>query len=69
MHLDGRSEFTHLKDVQVVVYQVLHNLHLVLTFPIRLEQARSEQQRQVLGAHLVQAGTLLDPDKDNRSYC
>lgn len=56
------SRFTHIKDEQVVVNQILHDLHLMLPFPVSLEQAGSKQQRQVLGAHLVQVGTLLDPD-------
>lgn len=56
---------THIKDVQVVVYQILHDLHLVLSFPVGLEQTGSEQQRQVLGAHLVQISTLLDPEREN----
>lgn len=55
--------WTHVKDKQVVVDQVLHDLHLVLPFPISLEQTGSKQQRQVLGAHLVQVGTLLDPEQ------
>lgn len=35
----------------------------MLSFPIGLEQTGSKQQRQVLGAHLVQVGTFLDPER------
>lgn len=35
----------------------------MLPLPVRLEQTGSKQQRQVLGAHLVQIGTLLDPER------
>lgn len=62
------SRFTHIEDEQVVVNQVLHDLHLMLPFPVRLEQAGSKQQRQVLGAHLVQVGTLLDPDRERTGW-
>ena len=58
---DKEEGRTHIEDVQVVVDQILHDLHLVLALPVGLEQAGGEQQRQVLGAHLVQIGTLLDP--------
>lgn len=54
---------THIEDVQVVVDQVFHDLDLVFALPVRLEQAGSEEQRQVLGAHLVQVGALLDPER------
>lgn len=57
---------THIKDVQVVVYQILYDLHLVFPFPVSLKQTGSEQQRQVLGAHLVQIGTLLDPEREKQ---
>lgn len=35
----------------------------MFSFPVSLEQAGSEQQRQVLGAHLVQISTFLDPER------
>lgn len=54
---------THIEDVQVVVYQILDYLHLMLSFPVSLEQTGSEQQRQVFRAHLVQISTLLDPER------
>lgn len=47
-----------------MVDQVLHDLHLVLSLAVGLEEAGSEEQRQVLSAHLVQVSTLLDPEGD-----
>lgn len=60
---DWTETGTHIEDIQVVVNQVLDDLHLVLSFPVSLEQTGSKQQRQVLGAHLVQTSTLLDPER------
>lgn len=60
--MDG-DRGVYIKDVEVVVNQVLHDLHLVLSLAIRLEEAGSKEQRQVLGTHLVQVGTLLDPGR------
>lgn len=60
--LSSAQSCTHIEDIQVVVYQILDNLHLMLSFPISLEQTGSEQQRQVFRAHLVQVSTLLDPE-------
>lgn len=45
-----------------MVNQILHDLYLVLSLAIRLEEARSKEQSQVLGTHLVQVGTLLNPE-------
>lgn len=59
---------THIKDVQVVVYQILYDLHLVFSFPVSLEETGSEQQRQVLSAHLVQICTLLDSETEEGSH-
>ena len=39
----------------------------MLSFSIGLEKARSKQQGQVLGAHLVQISTLLDPGAERRT--
>lgn len=50
-----------------MVDQVLHDLHLVLSFAVGLEEAGSEEQRQVLSAHLVQVGALLDPEGGQRT--
>lgn len=54
-------QLTHIEDIKVVVDEVLDDLHLVFPFAVCLEEARGEEQRQVLGAHLIQVGTLLDP--------
>lgn len=53
----------HIKDVEVVVNQVLHDLHLMLSLTVCLKKAGSEEQCQVLGTHLVQVGTLLNPER------
>lgn len=48
VHVSDRKEsrhnhnHTHIEDIQVVVYQILHDLHLVLSFPVGLKQTRSE---------------------------
>lgn len=34
-------------------------------FPISLKQAGSEQQGQVLGAHLIEISTLLHPKRED----
>ena len=59
---DGGS--THIKDVEVVVNEVLDDLHLVLSFAVRLEETGREQQGEVLGAHLVEISTLLNPGSE-----
>lgn len=59
----GGASAAYIKDVEVVVNQVLHDLHLVLSLAVRLEEARCKEQCQVLGTHLVQVGTLLDPER------
>lgn len=58
---DGGGGAAHIKNMEVVVNQVLHDLHLMLSLAVRLEEAGSEEQCQVLGTHLVQVGTFLDP--------
>lgn len=61
--VDGGGGAAHIKDVEVVVNQVLHDLHLMLSLAVRLKEAGSEEQCQVLGTHLVQVGTLLNPER------
>lgn len=57
---------THIKDIQIVVDQVLHNLHLMFTLPICLEKTGGKEQRQVLGAHLVQVCALLHSEANKQ---
>lgn len=57
----GDLQGAHIEDADVVVNEVFHHLHLVLAFAIGLEEAGCEEQRQVLGGHLVEVCAFLHP--------
>lgn len=56
--------FTYIKYVQVVIDEVFYDFDLMFPFPISLKQAGSEQQGQVLSAHLIEISTLLHPKRE-----
>lgn len=57
----GDLQGAHIEDADVVVNEVFHHLHLVLAFAVGLEEAGCEEQRQVLGGHLVEVCAFLHP--------
>lgn len=57
----GLQAPAHIEDADVVVDEIFHHLDLVLPFAVGLEEAGCEEQRQVLGAHLVEVRAFLHP--------
>lgn len=57
----GLQAPAHIEDADVVVDEIFHHLDLVLPFAVGLEEAGCEEQRQVLGAHLVEVCAFLHP--------
>lgn len=58
---EGDAGPAYIEDADIVVDEIFHHLDLVLPFAIGLEEAGCEEQRQILGAHLVEVCTFLHP--------
>lgn len=59
--MEGDAGPAYIEDADIVVDEIFHHLDLVLPFAIGLEEAGCEEQRQILGAHLVEVCTFLHP--------